>query len=98
MYAEKLKSLVENIRMAQEAMVYRGHALGSKEKQNKIFRRSLFVVKDVKKGERFSEENIKSIRPAYGMSPKFIKSIIGKKAKKNIKRGIPIRVGLISNQ
>jgi pseudaminic acid synthase len=47
----------------------------------------LYVSKDIKEGEVFSEENIKSVRPFYGLHPKYLKNILGKKAKKDYKFG-----------
>ena len=60
------------------------------EKGNVKFRRSLYVVKDVAEGEVLSHENVKSIRPGFGMAPKFLEGAIGKKAVKNIKQGTPL--------
>ena len=65
------------------------------EKDNMIFRRSLYAVKDIAKGHIFSDTNIKSIRPGYGLLPKHIGSVIGKKAVKDISRGTPIDWDLI---
>jgi len=70
--------------------------LTAEEKKNRIFRRSLFAVKDIEKGERFTESNVRSIRPADGLKPKYIKMILGKKAKKAIKKGTPIKTGFVS--
>ena len=53
-------------------------------------RRSLYVSKDIKKFESISFKNIKSIRPGFGMHPKFLKKIIGKNAKRNLKKGTPL--------
>ena len=54
------------------------------------FGRSLFVVNDIRKGELFTEDNIKSIRPGYGMHPKYLKEILGTYASKDFKRGEPL--------
>lgn len=55
-----------------------------------IFRRSLFAVQDIKEGEQFSENNIKSIRPGYGLSPKYYDRIIAKKSPRFIHCGEPL--------
>lgn len=57
------------------------------DKSKRHSARSLYVVKDIKKGEKFSEKNIKSIRPGYGMHPKYLKDILGKEAKKDYSFG-----------
>jgi pseudaminic acid synthase len=67
------------------------------ERKNVIFRRSLYVVKDIRKGEKFTSENVKSIRPGYGLPPKLIYSILGKKAVNDIHRGTPLAWTLIQN-
>ena len=55
------------------------------------FPRSLFVVKDIKAGEIFTEENIRSIRPGYGLHPEYLKDILGKQATQDIKKGTPLK-------
>ena len=92
---EELKSLVENIRIAETSLGKIHYGLTEDEKKSRVFRRSLFVVKDIKKGEIFSQENIKSIRPADGLRPKYLKFILGKRAKRDIKRGSPLGWKLI---
>ena len=52
-------------------------------------------MKDIKAGEELTEENIKSIRPAYGLHPKYLKDVLGKKAKVNIKKGTPLDWGFL---
>ncbi|MFA5033564.1 MAG: SAF domain-containing protein, partial [bacterium] len=66
-----------------------------KIKKSREFSRSLFVVRDIKAGEVFTEKNIRSIRPGYGLHPKYLKDIIGRKAKKDIKKGTPLSYKLI---
>jgi sialic acid synthase SpsE len=85
-----LKRLVENVRTAEKAVGKVHYGLTEKEKQSKVFRRSLFAVKDIKKGEEFTEENVKSIRPGYGIKPKYLNDVLGKKSKCNIKKGNPL--------
>lgn len=93
----ELKTLVENIRTVKKSLgtVYYGPT--NEEKKNIIFRRSIFTIKNIKKGEIFTEENIKSIRPGYGLLPKYYNEILGKKAKIKIKRGTPLTWNLIQN-
>ena len=87
---EELKELVKNIRIAEKALGNVHYGLTDEERRNVHFRRSLFVVRSIKAGERFSEENIRSIRPGYGLKPKYLNEIIGKRAKRNIKKGNPL--------
>lgn len=88
---QELRDLVENIRIVEKALGKISYTSTAREKKSRIFRRSLFAVKDIKKGEIFNEDNIKSIRPAAGLAPKYLKMILGKKAKRDIKRGSPIK-------
>jgi pseudaminic acid synthase len=65
------------------------------EKASRVFRRSLFVVKDIKKGERFSEENVRSIRPGHGIHTRYMERVLGKTATRDIKKGTPLEWSLI---
>jgi pseudaminic acid synthase len=58
-----------------------------KNKEGKNYKRSLYVVKDIKKGEKFTRDNIRAIRPGFGLHPKYLSQIIGKKASKDLKKG-----------
>lgn len=92
---QELKELVDNIRIAEQALGKISYGLTKKEKNSRIFRRSLFVVKDIRRGEVFTEENVKSIRPADGIMPKHLKIILKNKAKMAISRGTPLNWDLI---
>jgi len=87
----ELKSLVESIRVAEKAMGRVRYGLTDEEKKSKVFRRSLFVVEDIRKGDLFTEQNVRSIRPANGITPKHLKTVLNKRAKVNVKRGTPLR-------
>ncbi|MBN1353739.1 MAG: pseudaminic acid synthase [Candidatus Omnitrophica bacterium] len=87
---QELKSLVENIRIVERALGSDARKLTAEEKGSLVFRRSLFAVRDIKKGEIFTEDKIRSIRPAYGLHPKFLKYLLGRKARKDIKKGMPL--------
>jgi len=88
--------MVRSIRDVEKALGSVSYKLTSKMKKNREFGRSLFVTEDVKKGEKFTLENIRSVRPAFGMHPKYYFKILKKKASKNIKRGTPLKSSLIS--
>lgn len=86
----EMKLLVEE---SEKAFLGLGKAvfeLSEKEQKNLIFKRSIFVAKDIQAGEVITEENIRVIRPATGMHPKFYFSVLGKKATKNITAGSPL--------
>lgn len=91
----EFKELVENIRTIEKALGNIHYGVTSEEEKNRVFRRSLFAVEDIKKGKEFTEENVKSIRPFYGLSPKRLKDIIGRKAKVDIKKGMPFKEDFI---
>jgi pseudaminic acid synthase len=87
----EFKFMVKSIREAEKALGEINYELTEAKKDNReIFSRSLFVVKDVKGGEIFTKENVRSIRPGYGLHTRYLKDILGKKAKKNIEKGTPL--------
>ena len=87
---QELKELVENVRITERALGRVYYGLTNEEKKSYIFRRSLFAVENIKKGAIFTEKSIRSIRPAKGIAPKYLKTILGKKAKKDIRIGTPL--------
>ncbi|MGE6462040.1 pseudaminic acid synthase [Pseudoalteromonas tetraodonis] len=86
----ELKQLCDDSKTAWAATGAVNYERKESEKGNMIFRRSLYVVKDVATGEVFTHENVRSIRPGYGLAPKHLKDIVGKKSTKNILRGTPL--------
>lgn len=91
----EFKQMVKSIREVELSMGKITYTLREKVKKNRQFARSLFVVKNVSSGERFTSKNVRSIRPGYGMSPKEIKSVLGKFAAKDISKGTPLTRDLI---
>ena len=83
----EFKKMVEAVRDTEKLLGKIDYSLNEKRKNNRRFARSLYVVKDIKKGEKFTSENVKSIRPGYGLHPKYLKQILGKKARKDYKKG-----------
>lgn len=94
---QELEKLVKDVRMAESAIGRTGFRLAQKEKENIIFRRSLFVVEDVPEGAVFTSRNIRSIRPGHGMPPVHLNEVIGKKAKRVVKKGTPLQWDLIQD-
>lgn len=93
----EFKAMVEAIRAVEKALGQVHYGVSDQESKSRVFRRSLFVVKDIQAGETFTSEHIRSIRPGYGLPPKFMHSIIGKKAAKDIKSGTPLSWELVGN-
>ncbi len=87
----EFKAMVNSIRNVEKALGHVTYELSEKAIKNREFSRSLFVTAPIKKGEIFTKDNIRSIRPGYGISPKFYKEILGKKAKKDLERGSPVK-------
>ncbi|WP_286242550.1 pseudaminic acid synthase [Methanobacterium ferruginis] len=97
MEPDEFKSMVRSIRDVEKAMGDVNYELSEMTKQNRDFSRSLFIVKDIKQGEIFSEENVRSIRPGFGLHPKYFKEILGKKAAEDISKGTPLTWRLINH-
>ncbi|MFH0771193.1 MAG: pseudaminic acid synthase [Candidatus Omnitrophota bacterium] len=91
----EFKRLVGDIRIAESALGEVRYGPTAGEKKCIIFRRSLFAVNDIKNGELFTTGNVRSIRPGYGLKPRYIKNIIGRRASRDIKRGTPIGWNLV---
>lgn len=87
----EFQKMVEEIRTVERAMGTVHYGATEEEKENVVFRRSVFAVRDIRAGETLTEENIRIIRPGYGLKPKFYREVLGKKAASEIKRGTPIR-------
>lgn len=79
--------MVTAVRQAEKALGRVSYELTEKQINGKQFARSLYVAEDIKKGEVFTEKNIRSVRPGYGMHPKFLKEMIGSKADRDFKMG-----------
>lgn len=95
MEKDEFKKMVDDIRSVEKAKGIVNYGPEDEEKENMKFRRSIFVTRDINKGEVFNEDNIKIIRPAYGMHPRHYKEVLGKKANTNLKAGTPLKWNLI---
>jgi len=87
MNEDEFTKMVRAIREAESAMGKINYSLTEKQKKGRDFSRSLYVIKDVKPGDIVTEDNIKSIRPGFGLHPKYFKFLLGKSFNKNIPRG-----------
>jgi pseudaminic acid synthase len=94
---QEFAQMVKSVREAGKSLGKVTYEISEKVKKNRIFARSLFVVKDIKAGTLFTDDNIRSIRPGYGLPPKYLKGILGKKAKIDIPRGTPLSWDQIDN-
>lgn len=90
MEPDEFRDMVDQVREVERAMGKVKYGVTKQEESNAGFRRSLFVVKDIAAGEKLTPENIRSIRPAYGLKPKYYKEVLGKTAKRDISRGTPL--------
>jgi pseudaminic acid synthase len=90
MEPEELKSLVIETERAYLALGHIQYGVQEAEKKSLLFKRSIFVVKDVEAGEKFTKENIRVIRPGIGLPSKYFDSILGQTAKTRIKAGTPL--------
>lgn len=91
---QEFKEMVQAVRNTEKAL---GHIDYSVNENNRYLARSLYVVKDIKKGEPFTKDNTRSIRPSYGLAPKYYKEILGKTAKQDIPFGTALTHDHISN-
>jgi N-acetylneuraminate synthase len=89
--------MVKDIRNVEQALGGVSYQRTVSESKNVCFRRSLFVIKDVVRGEQFTPENIRSIRPGYGLAPRFLPQVLGKTASCDIARGTPLAWDHISS-
>jgi N-acetylneuraminate synthase len=87
---EEFKRLVDDCRAAWSAMGDVTYDLQGSERGNKAFRRSIYAVATIEAGEAFSTRNVRSIRPGFGLPPKDLPSLVGRRARRRIERGEPI--------
>ena len=91
----ELKSLVRSVRQVEKTLGGSFYGTTKSEAEMVVYRKSLFAVADIKKGEKFTKKNVRSIRPGYGLKPKYYDKVIGKKAKIDIERGTPLGWNLV---
>ena len=92
---EEFAQMVKAVRDTEKLLGKVDYGLNEKRKKSRRFARSLYVSKDIKKGEIFTEENIRSVRPGYGMHPKYLKDILGKVADRDYEFGEPLKISFL---
>jgi N-acetylneuraminate synthase len=92
---DEFKKMVDEVRLVEKALGNVTYGSSPHESGSLVFRRSLFVVKNLKTGETFTEENVRSIRPGYGLHTRHMEEVMGRCASKNIPRGTPLSWDLV---
>ncbi|MBW2559305.1 MAG: pseudaminic acid synthase [Deltaproteobacteria bacterium] len=92
---DELRVLVEETGRAWRALGTVSYKRSAAEERSLAFRRSLYVVKDIRVGEQFSESNVRAIRPGYGLAPKYLDAVLGKRATQDVMRGTPLSWDLL---
>lgn len=85
---DEFATMVKAVRETEKALGKVDYTVNT---ENRIFARSLYVVKDIKKGEKFTAENVRSIRPSIGLHPKYYDDVLGKTAKQDLAFGHPLK-------
>jgi pseudaminic acid synthase len=84
--------MVQQVRIVEKVRGEVNYELTEKQIKGRDFSRSLYVVEDIKKGELFTSKNVRSIRPGFGLHPKFYDDVVGSMSKADINRGTPIEL------
>jgi len=94
MEPDEFAAMVDSVRRAEASL---GRVCyGSEESPGRAFRRSLFVVEDMREGEEFNSANLRSIRPGHGLPPKFYDLVVGRRASRDIRRGTPLAWDMVA--
>jgi N-acetylneuraminate synthase len=87
---QEFKAMVEGVRIAERALGRVDYGLSAAEIKSRAFRRSLFVVENILAGESFTQKNVRSIRPSYGLHTRHLEEVLGRTALRDIERGTPL--------
>lgn len=86
----EFRVMIDAVRAAESALGEISYALTANEQASRVFRRSLFVVKDMKVGEKLTSDNVRSIRPASGLLPRYLEAAVGRRTKADTPKGTPL--------
>jgi sialic acid synthase SpsE len=95
MEPDEMSTLVAETERAWQALGKVSYGSTEKEKKSLIFRRSLYIVKDMKKGDILTKENLRAIRPGLGLTPKYYDILLGKRINKDVQRGTVVSWDLV---
>jgi pseudaminic acid synthase len=93
----EFKELVEGVRAVEKALGKVTYELTEKTKKSREFSRSLFISEDIKKGEIFTQKNLRSVRPGFGLHTRYLKEILGKEATSDFKKGTPMKIAFFKS-
>lgn len=93
---QEFKAMVEAVRTAEKAIGQVHYGVSEREAGSRVFRRSLFVVQDMKAGEPFTRKNVRSIRPGHGLHTRYLEEILGRSASRDVARGTPLSWDLLA--
>ncbi|HLS48108.1 MAG TPA: pseudaminic acid synthase [Gemmatimonadales bacterium] len=94
---EEFRAMADAARTAAAALGTASFGVGAEEEKSRVFRRSLFVVRDIAAGETFTAENVRSIRPGFGLAPKHLASVLGRRCSRDVARGTPLDWSLVAD-
>jgi pseudaminic acid synthase len=98
MNEEEFTAMVKSVREAEKASGVVDYNLTEKQARGRDFSRSLYIAEDMKAGEVFTEINLRSVRPGFGLHPKYYYEVIGKKASEDVSKGTPMRLDFLLEQ
>jgi len=94
----EFKSLVEAVRVTEKSLGQAQFGVTPHERKTVPFRRSLFAVADIQEGELFTSENVRSIRPANGLHPRYLPEVLGRRASRHLARGTPLSWDMVERE
>jgi pseudaminic acid synthase len=95
MNEEEFTAMVKAVREAEKASGLVDYKLTEKQAKGRDFSRSLYIAEDIKAGEIFTDKNLRSVRPGFGLHPKYFNEIIGKKSNQDLEKGTPMKLNYI---
>jgi len=95
---QEFKSMVDAVRVAEKALGQVHFGVSDREANSRVFRRSLFVVENLKRGELFTPENVRAIRPGHGLHTRHLQEVLGREAACDIERGTPLNWALVNSK